>query len=530
MADVILSPNMNLPVPVVGTDPGPDWATNINASLSILDSHNHTPGQGNLITPAAISIDSTLPFGNHGITGLKSAIFTSQVSVSDLKALYVSGVDLYYNDGSGNPPIQITSGGAVNATSFGISSGTASASFVSSVLVVNADVTTPANVQCGSVLLGNNIAGSHYLTLSPPNAMASDFQLFLPSLPATTKIMTLDNAGNMAASYVVDNSTLTISAGTIQVANGGITTTQIAAGTIVSSNIAAGTIAGSNLALSAQQIISITAYTSSATVTAPTGATHALVTLVGGGGGGGGGGSVSTGGGGGGGGGNAGQTICEVVPAAAGDVFTLTIGTGGTGGVAVPPTFYGGYGGSGDPTYFYKTSGSQSGRLVAFGGDGGNGGLPGSFSLAGPGGTGGTIYNFWLGADATSIGGYYPDPGASSTLPWAGAGGGGGGRPGSFPGTSGGSCFGVSGGAQISDGGGGGGAGGGSSIALGGVGGAGGAKSVSNPTAGAAGGIGAGGGGGGGGTTPGGTSNGWSAAGGDGGAGYAIVAFIKAVS
>ena len=51
MANVTLSPNMNLPVPVVGQDPGPDWANNINSSLGILDQHDHTPGKGIQIVP-----------------------------------------------------------------------------------------------------------------------------------------------------------------------------------------------------------------------------------------------------------------------------------------------------------------------------------------------------------------------------------------------------------------------------------------------------------------------------------------------
>jgi len=37
MANFILSPQMSLPVPVVGIDSGPDYAFNINSSLSLID-------------------------------------------------------------------------------------------------------------------------------------------------------------------------------------------------------------------------------------------------------------------------------------------------------------------------------------------------------------------------------------------------------------------------------------------------------------------------------------------------------------
>lgn len=227
MASVVQSPNMNLPVPVVGTDVGPDWAMNINACLSILDQHNHTTGQGVPITPSGLNISSDLSFLGNSATNLKSTVFTAQTAFATLAALYVKGVDLYFNDGSGNA-VQITTGGAVNATSSGITNGTASASFVSSVLVVNAASTTPANIKGGSLLLGNNTAGSHYLTLAPPNAMGADYGLVLPAIPAANNtIVTIDTSGNIGSSVVTDNSTLEISSNTLQVKASGIDTAQL---------------------------------------------------------------------------------------------------------------------------------------------------------------------------------------------------------------------------------------------------------------------------------------------------------------
>lgn len=62
MANTTTSPNMGMPVPVVGTDPGPDWANNINACLSIIDSHNHSTGQGAPVTGPIIgsTIDNSI--------------------------------------------------------------------------------------------------------------------------------------------------------------------------------------------------------------------------------------------------------------------------------------------------------------------------------------------------------------------------------------------------------------------------------------------------------------------------------------
>jgi hypothetical protein len=46
MPNTTTSPFMGMPVPVVGVDPGPDWANDNNSCLSIIDSHNHTTGNG----------------------------------------------------------------------------------------------------------------------------------------------------------------------------------------------------------------------------------------------------------------------------------------------------------------------------------------------------------------------------------------------------------------------------------------------------------------------------------------------------
>ncbi len=242
---------MNLVVPTIGVSTGLDWENAINANSAIIDQHNHSPGFGALIGPSGINIDSVLSFNNFSATNVQSIVFTAQTSLATLLAIYCIGNDLYYNDGAGNV-VRITSGGSVNATSSGISSGTATAAFSSGVLVVNAAANTPANIQGGSILLGNNIPASKFLTLAPPNAMAADFTLTLPSLPASTLAVTLDASGNFATSLLtgsqlsltanITGSQLSASAGIVGTqlsASAGITGGQIAAATISASNLQA---------------------------------------------------------------------------------------------------------------------------------------------------------------------------------------------------------------------------------------------------------------------------------------------------
>jgi hypothetical protein len=207
------TPNMNLIEPTIGVDSGLVWEQSVNANSGVIDIHNHTPGYGVPINPAGLDINSDLSFNDFSAIVLKTTSFFNQSTVLSAStypiALYAVGGDLYYNDNS-NHQIKITSAGTVNATSSGITNGTNTASFVSNVLVVNEAANTPANIQAGSVLFGNNTAGSNFVTVSAPSALASNYTLTLPLLPTQQSFMTLDQFGNEAAPWTVDGSTIKI--------------------------------------------------------------------------------------------------------------------------------------------------------------------------------------------------------------------------------------------------------------------------------------------------------------------------------
>lgn len=197
--------NMNLVLPTIAVDSGLAWEQAMNANSAIIDQHNHSLGSGAQIGSGGVVVDSDFAFNNNNAISLQSVRFQQQTvalaGAEDLSCLYstTGAGNLYYNDGAGNQ-IQITSGGLVNATASGISSGTATASFVGSVLVVNAASNTPANVQCASVLIGNTgVSGSKFVTLNPQPAMGSNYSLTLPSVQAATGFMVLDTSGNMGA-------------------------------------------------------------------------------------------------------------------------------------------------------------------------------------------------------------------------------------------------------------------------------------------------------------------------------------------
>lgn len=197
----VISPNMNLPVPVVGVEPGPQYATDINNSLTIIDGHSHVSGSGVPITPDALNINSNLTIQNHSLYNIGALTLFPQVSLPANSSLYESGVDLFFIDGNGNS-IRITQSGSLAGaagTITGLPSGTASASFAAGTFIFQASTATGANIDGASFIFRNNTASSFGLTLSPPNAMGANYALVLPSLPAQTNVMTLDTSGNMGS-------------------------------------------------------------------------------------------------------------------------------------------------------------------------------------------------------------------------------------------------------------------------------------------------------------------------------------------
>ena len=206
MANTIVSPNMNLPVPIVSQDPGPDYASNINACMSAIDSHDHTSGQGVPITPNGLNINADLLFGGNNATTLRSVRFQNQSSplatssTSDIRCVYSSGVDLYYNDGSGNQ-IQITQNGGIAGSPGSISNLTApaSAAYVSanSAFVWQSAANTAANLDARSIILRNSAANSKGYTINPPSAMGSDLSITMPQIPGVTGFLTIDTGGGI---------------------------------------------------------------------------------------------------------------------------------------------------------------------------------------------------------------------------------------------------------------------------------------------------------------------------------------------
>ena len=110
---------MNLTLPTVSSTIGPDWASQLNAALTVVDSHDHSSGKGQRVPVAGININADLPFNSKVASNIGAATFSNlSATLSDLNTLYVNSGDLYFNDASG-ANIRLTASGALNTASVG---------------------------------------------------------------------------------------------------------------------------------------------------------------------------------------------------------------------------------------------------------------------------------------------------------------------------------------------------------------------------------------------------------------------------
>lgn len=194
---------MNMPVPAVGDEAGPQWATDLVNCLTILDGHTHTDGSGVLITPDAININANLPFNGFSATTLLKASFSSQVSAqTGTNFLSFVGGNLYVNDGSGTQ-IAMTAAGGVAGTPGNIGSlaSPASATYVAGnkKFVWQSGASKAAAMDSGALLIREtDVASANAVTLSSPSALASDYGItLLTALPVSTQALNITAAGNM---------------------------------------------------------------------------------------------------------------------------------------------------------------------------------------------------------------------------------------------------------------------------------------------------------------------------------------------
>lgn len=195
------TPNMQLVVPEVLVTTGPQYATQINTALDLVDAHDHSPGKGVRITPSGLNINTDLPFNNSNATSLKAVVFQSQASVLTNQALYSKSGNLCFRDSSGNE-VQLTASGQINVSSVGAITGLtnpAVAAFVSLTdsFVFQSNASTYAKLEIGDVLVYSRSApiGTAQAVTLVADATTSAYSLRLPiGAPSDNQIMRMKAA------------------------------------------------------------------------------------------------------------------------------------------------------------------------------------------------------------------------------------------------------------------------------------------------------------------------------------------------
>ncbi len=244
----ITSTNMLLTIPTVGLEPEPTYAFDINTCLTIIDSHNHSAGSGVQITPDGMDISTDLDIQSNDLLNVSELVFSASGSASStLMSLYVAPGsegpainDLWYTDGNGNE-IQLTSAGLVNATIGNL----AGQSYASGTFIWKQGTgsTTPADFDIGSIILRPNVALTTFgVELSPPSAIASQYTINLPALPASTLPVQLSNAGVMTTGQITNAQIATDAVTTVKILNANVTNAKLATDAVSTAKIADGAV------------------------------------------------------------------------------------------------------------------------------------------------------------------------------------------------------------------------------------------------------------------------------------------------
>ena len=213
------TPNMNLTLPVVSQTPGPTWASEINADLTIIDSHNHA-GVGALVPVAGLDIDSDLSLATHALTDATKVVLLNQVSNSTANSVYQSGGNLYWMNNA-SQPVLITSGNALAVGSTGniggLPDGLAAVNYVSPTLSFDfTDENGNSASLVGDVFVGSSVTlGTASITASG----AGTYAINLPTaLPVTnTSFLTCTTGGQVGYTSQVNGITRQMQAAVGQV-------------------------------------------------------------------------------------------------------------------------------------------------------------------------------------------------------------------------------------------------------------------------------------------------------------------------
>lgn len=216
MALTSITPNMLLIVPTPEQQLGPQWATDIVNAFSKIDLHDHTTGKGIKIPTAGLNINDDLDFQNNDAKNLRSTAFQNSVAPlpnSDIRSLYASGGNLFYNNSDGTP-IQLTTGTSINTGALAINVWTYQS--------ITSNTVIPSNASY--IYLGISTTSPRAITLPTANAVTAGrfFVMKDRTGNAATNNITINPAGTNTINNVNTPEVLSYANGTVILVSDGI--------------------------------------------------------------------------------------------------------------------------------------------------------------------------------------------------------------------------------------------------------------------------------------------------------------------
>lgn len=181
---------MLLTVPDPGVTLGPLWAQQINDSLDLIDTHDHTPNHGVKVPTGGLNINADLSFNGFAATALNLSQYnTLSVSPSQTTSTYVLNGELAYKDALGQVVV-LTNNGSISGASGNIaglvSPASASYSPITDYFTFNWNTSQPGKLNISDISIyefANPTANP--VTIKSPASLISAYSLTLPAaLPA----------------------------------------------------------------------------------------------------------------------------------------------------------------------------------------------------------------------------------------------------------------------------------------------------------------------------------------------------------
>ena len=217
------TPNMGLTKPGVNTEPGPDWATQLNSSLDTLDVHDHSSGKGIKITPTGLNINSDLDIQDNDLLNVNH-IRLSNTTGSGIDGVYQNGGNLYWRNNAG-VDVQITAGNTINVGSLGTIGGDYSTDPNNPLITFttatgNYDffkdtIGSPiaGGINCGDLTIFEEAAGTNGISIISPSSLAAAYTITLPSAQAASNNSLISVSAAGAWNYTRDPTVDTIGFG-----------------------------------------------------------------------------------------------------------------------------------------------------------------------------------------------------------------------------------------------------------------------------------------------------------------------------